>query len=80
MFVWDDDRRPRGWTPHFYSIHFGIYLEVCSSEKIDYKYRQRIFTNNGYRVIFYIYTKNLIYRRINCSNIFGYLPMNVSTN
>ena len=52
VFVWDEDKRPRVWTPDFYLIHFGIYVEVCGSEKFDYEYRRRIFDRNGYRVIF----------------------------
>ncbi len=52
VFIWDDDGRPRVWTPDFYLIHFGIYLEVCGSEKFDYKYRRKIFDRNGYQVIF----------------------------
>ena len=28
MFVWDDDGRPRVWTPDFYLTQFGIYFGV----------------------------------------------------
>jgi hypothetical protein len=52
VFVWDENKRPRVWAPDFYLIHFGIYIEVCGSKMFDYKYRQRIFDCNGYRVIF----------------------------
>jgi hypothetical protein len=52
VFVWDDDRRPRVWAPDFYLTQFGIYLEVCGSTNFDYNYRKRIFSNNGYCVIF----------------------------
>jgi len=52
IFVWDENKRPRVWAPDFYLIPFGIYVEVCGSEKFDYEYRRKIFDRNGYRVIF----------------------------
>ena len=52
VFVWDENKRPRVWEPDFYLKHFGIYIEVCGSEKFDYSYRKEIFDKNGYRVIF----------------------------
>jgi hypothetical protein len=52
LFVWDENKRPRVWTPDFYLVHLGIYLEVCGSEKFDYEYRRKIFDRNGYLVIF----------------------------
>lgn len=52
VFVWDENKRPRVWAPDFYLIPFGIYIEVCGSEKFDYGYRRKIFDNNGYKVIF----------------------------
>ena len=52
VFVWDENKRPRVWAPDFQLVHFGIYVEVCGSEKFDYDYRRRIFDNNGHRVIF----------------------------
>jgi hypothetical protein len=52
VFVWDENKRPRVWAPDFYLASFGIYLEVCGSEKFDYDYRRNIFDKNGYRVIF----------------------------
>jgi len=52
VFVWDENRRPRVWTPDFYLLPFGIYIEVCGSETFDYEYRRKIFNRNGYRVIF----------------------------
>jgi hypothetical protein len=52
VFVWDEHKRPRVWAPDFYLIHFGIYVEVCGSDKFDYEYRRTIFDKNGYRVIF----------------------------
>jgi hypothetical protein len=52
VFVWDENNRPRVWAPDFYLIHFGIYVEVCGSDKFNYEYRRTIFDKNGYRVIF----------------------------
>ena len=52
VFVWDENKRPRVWAPDFYLVPFGIYVEVCGSEKFDYEYRRKIFDRNGYMVIF----------------------------
>ena len=52
VFVWDADGRPRVCTPDFYLKQFGVYLEVCGSQDFDYEYRKRVFSKNGYCVIF----------------------------
>src|SRR4030042_1115119 len=52
LFVWDENKRPRVWTPDFYLKHLGIYLEVCGSKNFTYDYRQKIYDNNGYKVVF----------------------------
>ena len=52
IFVWDENNRPRVWTPDFYLINFGIYVEVCGSEDFNYTYRRKIFDDNGFKVIF----------------------------
>lgn len=52
IFVWDENKRPRVWAPDFYLVPFGIYVEVCGSEKFDYEYRRKILDKNGIRVIF----------------------------
>ena len=52
IFIWDENKRPRVWTPDFYLIPFGIYVEVCGSKGFDYSYRRKIYEENGYRVIF----------------------------
>jgi hypothetical protein len=52
VFIWDENKRPRVWTPDFYLKHFGVYVEVCGSKDFDYGYRRRIFNENGYSVIF----------------------------
>lgn len=64
VFIWDENDRPRVWAPDFYLIHFGIYIEVCGSEKFDYEYRRKIFDRNGYRVIFvHLYKDEMKWRR-----------------
>ena len=52
VFIWDENKRPRVWTPDFYLIHFGVYIEVCGSSSFDYDYRRKIFDKNGCIVIF----------------------------
>jgi len=52
IFVYDEKNRPRVWTPDFYIPKLGMYVEVCGSEKFDYKYREKIYKKNGYNVIF----------------------------
>lgn len=61
VFIWDENNRPRVWTPDFYLKQFGIYLEVCGSEQFDYEYRRKIFNSNGYRVIFLHFYKRRYY-------------------
>jgi len=52
IFVWDESNRPRVWAPDFLLIPFGIYVEVCGSDKFNYEYRRSILENNGFKVIF----------------------------
>lgn len=52
VFVYDERERPRVWTPDFYIPALGMYIEVCGSERFDYKYREGIYNKNGYLVIF----------------------------
>ncbi|MEM0466706.1 MAG: hypothetical protein QXX20_03800 [Candidatus Thermoplasmatota archaeon] len=52
VFVWDENKRPRVWTPDFHLKHFGIYIEVCGSKNFNYEYRRKVFDKNGYKVIF----------------------------
>jgi len=40
VFIWDENKRPRVWTPDFYLVSFGIYIEVCGSKSFDYRYRK----------------------------------------
>ncbi len=55
IFVYDDKNRPRVWTPDFYVPKLGMYIEVCGSERFGesgYRFRDDIYRNNGYYVIF----------------------------
>jgi hypothetical protein len=52
VFVWDDKNRSRVWTPDFYLISFGVYVEVCGSNEFNYEYSRKIFDVNGHLVIF----------------------------
>jgi hypothetical protein len=52
VFVYDEKNRPRVWAPDFYIPTLGMYIEVCGSEKFNYKYREDIYNKNGYPVIF----------------------------
>jgi len=58
VFVYDEKKRPRVWTPDFYIPKLGMYIEVCGSEEFDYRYRERIYEKNGFHVIFvHLYEK-----------------------
>ena len=50
--MYDEKKRPRVWTPDFYIPRLGMYIEVCGSERFDYTYREKIYNENGYPVIF----------------------------
>jgi hypothetical protein len=52
VFVYDEKGRPRVWTPDFYIPKLGMYIEVCGSRNFNYDYRERIYKQNGYHVIF----------------------------
>jgi len=70
VFVYDEKKRPRVWTPDFYIPKLGMHVEVCGKEREDYEYRDRIYKKNGYHVIFvHLYKerrkwKNFLIKRI----------------
>jgi len=70
VFVYDEKKRPRVWTPDFYIPKLGMYIEVCGSKDFDYKYREKLYRKNGYHVIFvHLYKerkkwKNYLVKRI----------------
>lgn len=57
VFLYDDENRPRVWTPDFFLPKLGLYVEVCGSGDIDYSYREKIFDKNGMYIIFVHYYK-----------------------
>ena len=52
VFVFDKRGRPRVWTPDFHLPKFGIYIEVCGSEELDYTFREDIYEKNNLDVVF----------------------------
>ncbi len=53
VFVYDEKKRPRVWTPDFYIPKLGMYIEVCGGGKhINWEYRQKIYRKHGFYVIF----------------------------
>jgi len=57
IFIHDEKKRPRVWTPDFYLPGLGLYIEVYGSERFNYSYRKRIYQKNGFPVIFIHYYK-----------------------
>jgi len=57
VFLYDDKKRPRVWTPDFFLPKLGLYVEVCGSGDVDYTYREKIFDKNGMYIIFVHYYK-----------------------
>lgn len=57
VFVYDEKKRPRVWTPDFYIPKLGLYIEVCGSKEFDYEYRKEIYEKNGIPVVFLHYYK-----------------------
>ena len=57
IFVYDENDRPRLWTPDFYIPKLGLYIEVCGSKEFDYEYRNEIYEKNGIPVVFLHYYK-----------------------
>jgi hypothetical protein len=57
VFLYDEKKRPRVWTPDFYIPKLGIYIEVCGSKRFNYKYRERIYLDNNIPVVFLHYYK-----------------------
>jgi hypothetical protein len=64
VFIYDEKERPRVWTPDFYIPKLGMYIEVCGKKREDYKYRERIFKKNGYRIVFlHLYKKENLWKK-----------------
>ena len=58
VFVYEENNRPRLWTPDFYIPKLGLFVEVCGSEKYDYEYRRKVYNKNKIPVAFLNYYKN----------------------
>ena len=52
VFLYDEKKRPRVWTPDFYLPEFQLYIEVCGSKDFDYSYRDEIYHKNDVPVVF----------------------------
>ena len=52
VYVQDEKKRPRVWSPDFYLPELGIYIEVCGSKNFDYDYREGIYKKNRIPVVF----------------------------
>ena len=52
VFVYDDKKRPRVWSPDFHIPKLGMYIEICGKKSDDYEFREKIYEKNGYHVIF----------------------------
>lgn len=52
IYVEDNKKRPRVWTPDFYLPELGIYIEVCGKERDCYAFRKKVYDKNRIPVIF----------------------------
>ena len=52
LFLYDENERPRVWTPDFYVPKLGMYIEVCGADLESYEYRKDIYKKNQVNVIF----------------------------
>ena len=57
VFLYDERKRPRVWTPDFFLPKLGLYIEVCGSKDFDYEYREKIYNDNNVPVIWLHYYK-----------------------
>ncbi len=62
VFVYDNKKRPRVWTPDFYIPKVGMYVEVCGKQRQDYEFREKIykeFTKKTVTMLFFcIFIRN----------------------
>ena len=52
VFLYDEKKRPRVWTPDFYLPEFQLHIEVCGSKDFEYDYREKIYLKNDVPVVF----------------------------
>ena len=58
VFIYENNKRPRLWTPDFFIPKLGLFVEVCGSKDFDYEFRRKIYDKNGLPVVFLHYYKN----------------------
>lgn len=64
LFVYDEKKRPRVWTPDFFLPALNIYIEVCGSEDFDYSYREEIYKENEIPIVFLpVYEENGVWQK-----------------
>lgn len=63
IFVFDERKRPRVWTPDFFIPKLGVYIEVCGSKDFEYDYREKIYAMNNVQIIFLHFFKKKEYWR-----------------
>lgn len=52
LALYDDGKRHRTWYPDFWLPRLGIYVEVCGIDREGYVYREKIYDENGFKVVF----------------------------
>ena len=52
VFIYDEKKRPRVWTPDFYIPRLGMFIEICGVKRDSCEYREKIFKENSYHLIF----------------------------
>lgn len=57
VFVYEENDRPRLYSPDFFIPKLGLHIEVCGSEEFDYDHRKRVYRKNGITVVFLHYYK-----------------------
>jgi len=70
VFVYDERKRPRVWTPDFFIPKLGLYIEVCGSKDFNYKYREKIYRDNSVQIVFlHLYKKQDYWKKFLCAKI-----------
>jgi hypothetical protein len=64
VFLYDERKRPRVWTPDFHIPKLGIYIEVCGSSEFNYEYREKIYRDNDIPIIFLHFYKKQKYWKL----------------
>ncbi|MBI4010034.1 MAG: hypothetical protein HY361_02460 [Candidatus Aenigmarchaeota archaeon] len=57
VYVRDNKKRPRVWTPDFFLPELGIYLEVCGAKRRSYKFRKEVYEHEDNKVpVIFVHT------------------------